>query len=315
MGPISIRFNVTNGLPAGVTDGRNITIAAWLFWPDDLTLLGKRPVTMTLLNGGSYDKRYFHVQLPGRSGYSAAEHLAARGNIVLLTDHLGVGESSRLASQKKGTRQIAALANKLAVSQFYDRLTAGELHPLLPSIRDFAKFGGGHSMGGMQTIVQQAEYPIYDAVMILGYTAVGVHLTMGGKRLRAADLIPPGESPDYSANDRAPMHEIFHWEDVPQDVVAADDALAVETPAGIGMDSIRTRIVANDAARITVPVYICLGERDVSPNPHAEPAYYRNSMDIMLHILPKSGHCQNFAGTRHQMWDRMHHWAQCVAVR
>jgi hypothetical protein len=203
MGPISIRFNVTNGLPAGVTDGRNITIATWLFWPDDLTLLGKRPVKMTLLNGGSCDKRYFHVQLPGRSGYSAAEHLAARGNIVLLTDRLGVGESSRLASQKKGTRQIAALANKLAVSQFYDRLTAGELHPLLPSIGDFAKFGGGHSMGGMQTIVQQAEYPIYDAVMILGYTAEGVHLTMGGKRLRAADLIPPGESPDYSANDRA----------------------------------------------------------------------------------------------------------------
>lgn len=315
MGPVPIRFDVTDGLPAAVTDGQSITIAAWLFWPDDLTLLGDRPVTMTLLNGGSYDKRYFHVQIPGRSGYSAAEHLAARGNIVLLMDHLGVGESSRLAVQKKGTRQIAALANHVAVNQFYARLVKGELHPSLPAMSDFAKLGGGHSMGGMQTIVQQAEYLTYDAVMILGYTAEGVYFTMGGKRLRAADFIPTGEAPDYSSNDRAPLHEGFHWEDVPRDVIAADDAIAVETPAGIGLDSIRTRIVADDAARIAVPVYICLGERDVSPDPHAEPTYYRNSTDILLHILPKSGHCQNFASTRHQMWDRMHRWAQCVAVR
>jgi hypothetical protein len=28
-------------------------------------MLGDKPVTMALLNGGSYDKRYFHVEIPG----------------------------------------------------------------------------------------------------------------------------------------------------------------------------------------------------------------------------------------------------------
>ena len=108
------------------------------------------------------------------------------------------------------------------------------------------------------------------------------------------------------------MHEGFYWEDVPAAVIAADDALAVETPTSIGLDSIRTNIVREDAARIDVPIYICLGEKDVSPNPHVEPAYYRNSTDINLHILPRSGHCQNSASTRHQMWNRMHQWARSV---
>jgi len=124
----------------------------------------------------------------------------------------------------------------------------------------------------------------------------------------------PESGPDYSSGDRGPMHETFHWDDVPEDVIAYDDTLAVETPSCIGLDSIRTRIIAEEAVRIDVPVYVCLGERDVSPDCHAEPGYYRASSDITLHILPKSGHCQTFASTRHQMWNRMHHWAQIVAA-
>jgi hypothetical protein len=71
--------------------------------------------------------------------------------------------------------------------------------------------------------------------MVLGYTAQGVHFTMGGKKLRAADFLPQ-ETPDYTTNDRAKLHEGF------------------------------------------------------------------------------SAHCQNFASTRHQMWNRMHVWARSVSV-
>jgi pimeloyl-ACP methyl ester carboxylesterase len=313
MGPIPLSFDVTDDLPPEATAGRRISIAAWLFLPDDLSKLGPEPVTLTLLNGGSYDKRYFHIQIPGREGYSAAEHLAALGNIVLVPDHLGVGESTRLPEQKRATRQIVALANHAAVTRFYERLRTGALHPALPAIPRFRKVGAGHSMGGMQTIVQQAEYATYDAAMVLGYTADGVHMTLGGQLVRADTL--PGEPPtgDYLKGGREYLHEGFHWEDVPADVIAADDALAVETPAVIGLDSIKTGIVAEDAGRIEVPVYICLGERDVSPDPHREPAYYRRCRDLTLHILPRSGHCQNFASTRHQMWNRMHRWARSVA--
>ena len=310
MGPIPLSFDVTDALPVDVTEGTRINIAAWLFVPGDVRKLAATPITMVLLNGGSYDKRYFHVEIPGHPGYSTAQHLASLGNIVLVPDHLGMGESTRVPNQKKATRHIVALANHAAVAQFYARLRAGELHPSLPAMPQFVKVGGGHSMGGMQTIVQQAAHASYDAVMILGYTAQGVHFTMGGKKLRAADFLPQGESPDYTTTDRTKLREGFHWEDVPPAVIAADDALAAETAASIGLDSIRTGIVVDAAAQIGVPIYMCLGERDVSPDPHAEPSYFKRSNDFTLHVLPRSGHCQNFASTRRDMWNRMDHWAR-----
>lgn len=310
MQPIPMNFDVTDALPANVTKGTRISIAAWLFIPEHPSAIGDKPVSMVLLSGGSYDKRYFHCEVPGRSGYSAAAHLASLGNIVLVPDHLGVGDSTRLPDQKQATRQIVALANHAAVTQFYALLARGDLHPDLPPLADFARIGGGHSMGGMQTVIQQAQHRTYDAVMILGYTAQGVHFTMGGKKMRAADFLPEGEAEDYTRNEREPLHEGFHWDDVPDDVIAYDDSIATETPSMIGLDSIRTGIIVEDAAKIDVPVYFCLGERDVSPDPHGEPAFFRQSADFTLHILPRSGHCENFASTRHRMWNRMHHWAR-----
>lgn len=312
MGPMILSFDVTEALPAEITRGQRIMIAGWAFLPDDPALLGVPAVTMTLIAGGSYDKRYHHALVAGHPGYSAAEDLAALGNIVLLTDHLGVGESSRLPQQSDATRHIVARANHAAVTQFHKRLAKGELHPGFPPCADVVRIGGGHSMGGMQTIVQQAAHRSYDGIIIMGYTAEGVYLSMQGEKLRAADFLPDGPVPDYSDTDRLASRETFHWEDVPDAVLRADDALAVPTPASIGHDSIRTRIVADDAARIDVPVYICLGERDVSPAPHREPAYYGASQDVTLHILPRSGHCQTFASTRHRMWDRMHSWSRMV---
>lgn len=312
-GPIPLSFDVTEALPAEASEGRRILISCWLFFPEDPAKLADRPAAITLGAGGSYDKRYHHAVIEGHPGYSAAEHLAALGNIVLLHDHLGVGESTRLPQQRNATRQVVALANHAAASQFYAALAAGGLHPKLPPVRDFVRIGGGHSMGGMLAIIQQAEHRTFDGLMVMGYTAEGVHFTMGGQKRRAADVIPAA-SPDYTRNDRAPLREGFHWEDVPAEVVAADDRLAVETPACIGLDSIRTHIVKAEAARIEAPVYICLGERDVSPDPHAEPAYYGASPDVTLHILPRSAHCQSFASTRRLMWDRIHWWSRWIAA-
>jgi pimeloyl-ACP methyl ester carboxylesterase len=113
-------------------------------------------------------------------------------------------------------------------------------------------------------------------------------------------------------NVAAPVHAAV--EDVPAEVIVADDAIAAETAASIGLDSISTGIIVEDAAKIDVPIYLCLGERDVSPDPHAEPSYFKRSSDFTLHILPRSAHCQNFASTRHQMWNRMHVWARSVSV-
>ena len=315
MGPIDLIFDVTDALPAEVTQGTRATISGWLFFPDDVSALGDNPVTMVLTSGGSYDKRYHHAVIPGHPGYSAAEHLAALGNVVLLTDHLGMGESSRVPDQKRATRQIVALANHAAVTQFYAGLSAGTLHPDLPALPRFLRIGGGHSMGGMLTTIQQAGHGTYDAIMVLGYTAQGVHGWYQGRQIRTASLIPPGFAPaDYTSNDRKAQRDNFHWDDVPEAVILADDALAVETPSQIGTVSIHTGIIAAEAAQIEVPVFMGLGERDVSPDPRAEGFFFRNSRDFTCYVLPRSAHCQSFASTRHLFWNRMHGWAKGLAL-
>jgi hypothetical protein len=50
----------------------------------------------------------------------------------------------------------------------------------------------------------------------------------------------------------------------------------------------------------------------VSPNPYIEPANYTGSPDVTLHLVPKSGHCHNFASHRRELWDRIAAWVTTV---
>jgi pimeloyl-ACP methyl ester carboxylesterase len=310
--PLDLRIDVSGALPIDITGGEPLEIAVWVFLPDAVP---DQPTVICLLNGGTYDRRYFHFEVPGRAGYSCAEYLRARGHVVVVPDHLGVGASGRAKNQMLATRQVCAAANHAAMEEVYARLASGSLVPEFPALATFVKVGGGHSMGGFQTITQQAAHCTYDLCLILGYTAYGVQLTVDGK-LVSAD---PGEldtsQPDYALRDRTFLRSTFHWDDVPDDVIAVDDGLLAAVPYVISTQSITQGIVREDAASIKVPIYINLGERDVSPDPHAEPGFYRASRDITLNILPRSGHCQNFANSRLEMYDRIDCWVRDQAAR
>ena len=312
MGPIALSFDVSSALGPELTGGETIAISAWLFFPDDPAQLGDRPVTMTLLAGGSYDKRYHHAVIPGHPGYSAAEHLAALGNIILLADHLGVGESSRLPVQKRATKEICAQAMHAAVTQFYERLAKGDLDPSLPAITNPLKLGGGHSMGAMQATVQQANHRTFEALIFMGYTTQGVHFYHGTTRVRASDFVPGDDGIDYSHAARDDLRYNFYWDDVPDEVIRYDASTAAATPTSIGYDSIRKDIIKPEAARIDVPVLFANSERDVSEDPRAEAGFFPLCNDFSIYLLPMAAHCQTFAGTRHQFWNRMHDWSRMV---
>ena len=67
-------------------------------------------------------------------------------------------------------------------------------------------------------------------------------------------------------------------------------------------------IITREAGEIDVPVYICLGEIDLSPRPYSEPSYYGKSPQVTLHILKGSAHCQVLANTRVEMFERLRSW-------
>ena len=95
--PLDLRIDVAAALPAEVTGGEPLHVAAWVFLPDRVP---DGPSVITLLNGGTYDRRYFHFAVPGRTDYSLAEYLRSRGHIVILPDHLGIVASKTERAQQ-----------------------------------------------------------------------------------------------------------------------------------------------------------------------------------------------------------------------
>ena len=70
--------------------------------------------------------------------------------------------------------------------------------------------------------------------------------------------------------------------------------------------------VSEEAAAITVPVLVAVGERDVVPDPRAEPQAYAHSPDITVFVAPRMSHMHNFASTREQFWARLHAWGNAI---
>src|SRR3546814_10893950 len=71
--------------------------------------------------------------------------------------------------------------------------------------------------------------------------------------------------------------------------------------------------VALEAAAITVPVLVAVGERDVVPDPWMEPKAFKSAHDVSVFVCPRMGHMHNFATTRSLFWQRIHSWGAGVA--
>ncbi len=128
----------------------------------------------------------------------------------------------------------------------------------------------------------------------------------------------------------------FHYDDVPIEVVEQDLAhyegiaraldgdgatpsppwYARRTPRRAARSTLTPGIVAPEAAAITVPVLAAMGERDLVPDPRAEPRAYPSARSVDLFVCPRMGHVHNMAGTRALLWQRIHLFgAWCAHVK
>jgi hypothetical protein len=73
-------------------------------------------------------------------------------------------------------------------------------------------------------------------------------------------------------------------------------------------------VVAPEAASITVPVFVGVGERDVCPDPLGEPKAYSHATDVTVFICPRMSHMHNFASTRQMFWARLGAWGDGIAA-
>jgi hypothetical protein len=155
-------------------------------------------------------------------------------------------------------------------------------------------------MGAILTLIQQSRHKTYDRIASLGWSAN--ELT---PRRTLDHFVSHG---DWRVIDRDIVSHLFHWEDVPRAVIDADDAAVVATPHTLEDACFVPGVTGDSASAIDIPVFIGLGERDVSPDPYREPTFYRRSHDVTLFILARAGHCHNFASGRAQLWTRLGEW-------
>lgn len=284
-------------------------VTAWLFLPP-FDRLGEATRLCICLPGGTYDKRYYHLEIPGHPRYSMAEHLAAAGHVVLCVDHWGVGDSSKPESAALVTPSAVAAANHAVGVQALALARAGRLHPALPALPNIESVGIGHSMGGMLTLVQQAAHRTHRQICILGKSAYQhnrAYFTPERQRHMRTEGVA-----EYSKTDRTDLRHAFYWEDVPMAVVLADEAAAVAVPSLLGRRTSGDNVALEEAGAIDVPVFLGVGERDTVISAHEEPRYYPRSPDVTLYLLPRSAHCHNLASTREQLWDRIVRWIPSV---
>lgn len=288
---------------------------------------------MAAFPGGGYGRGYFNMRFPGHLGYSEAEHHTAAGLIFVAGDPLGVGDSSRPDFSQLTVEMIAA-ANDRAVREVLDRLRSGSVSKEIPPVQVASTVGIGQSMGGCLTIVMQARHGTYGAIAPLGYSAIHTVLPQRSAEARNKAMLAHSYTRDSDLSQASIVTSSsqiedfvypFHWEDVPRDILDADMAggyplRRTVPPCGSGtiptcaLQMMSPGFVAAEAAAITVPVLVGVGERDVCPEPLAEARAYTRAQDVSIYVVPQMAHMHNFASTRLRLWDRLVGWSRLITA-
>lgn len=330
---IDLMIDVTEA--AGL--GADAAIAATVHLPAPETL-GATPIVAFAKPGGGFSRGYFTTALPGPGSGAQAEWHADRGFVFVSVDHLGTGDSSTHHDPAHLGFAAVTAASRAAEQVVLDRLADGTLHGSFPPVRHPVVLGIGQSMGGCLTVAQHGRYHCYDGIAVLGFSAVHTRLP-----------VPPGEPPVVrpwvlrdtpagqprvivnapqvaaaprvvrSAADAASVNDwLFHFDDV--DVAslwrgsAAPPWVSTTYPVPVAAASTTPGVIAAEAAAVTVPVLVAMGERDVVPDPMGEARAYSSATSVDLYICPRMGHMHNFGGTRELLWRRIDTWAGWVGA-
>lgn len=302
-------------------------IAGTVFFPDEIPT--EHPLIIFASPGGGYTQHYFNMRFPGHEGYSQAEYHACRGTVFVAMDHLGVGESSVDLIDELSVEMIAD-GNHIFVREITKQLEEGSLGERQPKLIDPYVVGIGQSMGGGITMIMQGRHETFDAIAPLGISAIHTVLPQPTPELFASvrsiflfsRQTPLNELSVKFTSDLVPDFLYpFHWEDEPVDIIAADMEggypLRRAAPPFGSLTVPRCAVAMNspgfftpDAARITVPVLLAGGERDVMPDVMREPTAFINSSDVSVFVVPRMAHMHNFANTRTVLWQKIEDWAR-----
>jgi len=321
MESITIKLHVDSGVQLPGEGALHIAAEVWA--PNDLDR--DAPVTAFVsLPGGGMTRRYFDLAVENDDTFSFAKQMVARGFVVILIDHLAVGESSRPADGYAVTAEVVAKANANATEQIVAKLRAGSLSPSLPAMQNLNTIGIGHSMGAMMTLLQQAQYRQHSAIALLGFSTRGLPEYVSPKvRELAAD--PAAIRADLATHARGmfvlpypvikPTGQsggIFAGKNAdPRGAVALKQVVDALLPMCAFLSMVPGNVLP-EARQIASPVFLGIGEFDMVGPTHEIPASFPASRDVTLHVIPDTGHSHFLFPSRIELFDRLAAWARTV---
>jgi hypothetical protein len=317
-----LRIDVSSAVPGNLKAEVALTVTA------PLPSLTAPPTVFFGFPGGGYTRGYFDLNHSALDGPGQARYHAARNAVFVSCDPLGGGDSTPL-DPSSITLETSTSAAALLVAEVCSRLADGTLVEGYGPAEPAARIGIGHSLGGMHLIWQQGRMATFDAIAVLGFSAVHTVIPTENSTALSPYSDPAGPPPAIEAAWTGPLTDelshlryAYHWDDVPPELVDADLTVGfpVRTAAALPPWISRTfppfaavcmapGIVAAEAALIDVPVFVGAGQRDVVPDLRAEAAAYSRSRDIALYQVPRCAHMHNFSPRREDLWDRVHRWA------
>jgi pimeloyl-ACP methyl ester carboxylesterase len=292
-------------------------LRGWLLAPRGIDPVA-RQVVYFCLPGGRCTTSYFDLRPEGIGGYSMAEYLVERGQVVVAFDHLGVGTSSEVEDIFLVTPWVAAAANDKAHRFVLEALHTGTVDPGLPALKDVMSISVGHSMGGMLGCIQQAHHGRFDALAGFGHGGDGLPDFLTQEEMSWTSEDPDAESrlidltrrraESAAQASRRLVPGSFLPRDLADEVRVAYVEQQTDLLLSCGLMSMIPGGTDSEKAQITIPVFLAFGDHDLTTNPAGSVAHYTASPDVTLFVLADSAHCHNQAPTRHQLWSRLRGW-------
>jgi pimeloyl-ACP methyl ester carboxylesterase len=271
------------------------------------------------LAGGKCSTGYFDLRPDGIDGYSMAAHLVEHGQIVVAFDHLGIGASSGVEDIMRVTPWVAAAANDKAHRYVLEALRSGTVTPDILPLDSTVAIGVGHSMGGMLLCIEQANFAFFDAIATFGHGGDGLPGFLTEDELHWTPDLPDAEGRLVELTriraDAEPQtsHRLLPGSFLPRDLPDSVRAAFVKQQTDLlltcGLMSMIPGGTDREKSSVTTPVFLALGDHDLTKDLTGSVAHYSASPDITLYVLYDSPHCHNQAHTRVELWNRLLGWA------
>ncbi len=313
----------TLGIPVETLQGeglQGLTVSCALVLPEPENL-PPQPRVLFCLPGGGMTRGYFDLETEGDRSYSFGEAMARKGHVVVLVDHLGLGDSSQPEDGFLLHPGVLAAATAETVGKLQDLFRNGQIEGF-PALPEFLSIGVGHSMGAMLTALTQGRFRPYDAVIILGAGPYGLYDFLDEKLKPLANepekanselegILRAGNGDAYWVLPASPeSKQMFRGGDRRGASTLRD--VRCHLLAVAGMFSMIPGSWAPECASIEVPVFIAFGDEDLCDSPHAVPAYFSASPHVSLSVLPQTGHTHFIFPSREILWRQVDDWLTTV---